>query len=717
MTAGTSDETRRHDDVAAAAIEVGHAQSLLHCPADSSMSYADMTDRVDFAIDYGAPAPSRTPPKPDSFVNRNHELELLTDVSARSGDSERPTIVVLSGTSGVGKTAIAMQWAHVNRSGFDTKLYADLETYRQRGGVDVSDVLDTFLRELGTHHAYVPAELSERVAMFQARTAATRLLVVLDNVDQPAEVRPLLPGSAASVVIVTSQRRLSGLLMEGAKLVEMRPMSAENSSTLMADMLPEGDAETEVSGLREFTELCAGLPVALRVAGARLLRHRPSAGGSVRRSVSLSWRRGALSLPGKGKVEAVFDMSYLGLPRSVQKVYCCMGLHPGPDFSADLVAAAVGDSVDSATRSLDTLMAANLVEAYVARRYRLHDLVRLHARQRAEHDLTADTRTTILRRIADWYLRGAAAADRQVMGKRWRLAVLDSGGWRIDFDPASAMIWLEAERANLLAVAHAASRNRWFRLVWQLCEALWALYHSRKYYTDWVEIHRLGVEAARADGNLAAEARMRNQLARAYQELGEFRQASRELAEAFDVAVESRNRRAEAAVLESQGLVERDRQDYSRAVERLQRARAINAEIGNPRGVALQEYQLGDVLVRSQQPAEAVTVLNRSLATLDTLDDEMTMARVRIVLGNAYRLLGRDQEALDQLTSAIAVTKERRQPVKEAQALEVLVRLVDRQRMPQLFETSARRLRDIYRENGNPRSVIVEDWLTRGGLQ
>ncbi|WP_441312990.1 NB-ARC domain-containing protein [Crossiella sp. CA198] len=660
--------------------------------------------------------PRQLPPGPHGFVNRGPELRRLSDLLL-GGDRDRPGVVVVSGMGGVGKTAVGLHWARRHSVEFPGgQLYADLAAYRQRGSVEVSDVLGAFIRAMGVHDDYIPADLAERAALFRTRTAAAPMLVLLDNVDQAAQVRPLLPGSAASAVIVTSRSRLSGLLIDGAMLLEIQPLDHEDASALVVHMLPVARAHTETEALRELARQCGGLPLALRIAGARLAQ-RPCwpVDRLVRELADERFRLSRLAMAEDHQVELVFDAVYLDLPEPIRRGYRRLALLPGLDF--DLPAVAVGFGVDeeAAAEILATLCESNLVEERGLERYRLHDLVLLHARRWLEREESMDEIAIGQRAVISWYLTGAAAADRAVLGKnRWRCAEVDVSRWPISFSPASAMTWFELERSNLLGACRIAAGRLWHEHVWQLCEALWALYDSHKHYADWIETHQLGVIAAQECEDQTVEVRMRNQLARAYLGLSDFARAGEELDRAWAVARAAEDPRTRAVVTESRGLLYRDEGSYGRAGKEFRAARRIYQKIGELRGAAIQAYHLGDVVARSGRAAQAVPLLLDALRDSQELGDDMLAARVRVVLGSAYGKLRRTAEARSALIQAVAVTRDRAQPIKEALALETLVEVAEQDPDPKLFESSARRLAELYQETGSPRLAVVHDWLVRG---
>ncbi|MBP2474454.1 tetratricopeptide (TPR) repeat protein [Crossiella equi] len=660
--------------------------------------------------------PQQLPPGPQGFVNRHAQLDQLAALHP-DRHPDRPGVVVLSGLGGVGKTALGLHWAHRHRAQFPGGLfYADLAGYRQRGTVEVSDVLAAFLRALGVYDAFIPAEQAERAALFRTRTASAPVLLLLDNVDHAAQVRALLPGSPGSGVIVTSRNRLSGLLLDGAVLLELPPLSSEDASALVGHMLPESRARAESPALRELVRQCAGLPLALRIAGARLVqRPRWPVARLVSELEDERFRLARLSMADDSKVEPVFDAAYLDLPEPVRRAYRRLALLPGLDFDLPAVAVAFESTEDVAAELLTALCEANLVEELGEDRYRLHDLVLLHARRwLAEAEPVAEVER-VRQAVVRWYLLGAAAADHQIMGRgRWRCATHDLSAWPVEFTPDTAMAWAERERASLLGACRTAARHGWHDLVWQLCEALFALYYSHQHYADWIETHQLGIVAAERLGDHTVEVRMRNQLARAYLGLGRFEQAAEQLTAAEAVAHLADDPRALAVVLESRGVLWRDQSRYEAAGEEFRAARSLNEELGDRRGVALQSYHLGEVLARSGRPTDALPQLADALRDSLDLGDELLAARVRIVQGFAYGRLHRTAEARSALLTAAETTRERGQPVKEAQALETLVEVAEQGADPDLFTRSASRLAELYQRTGSPRLPVVQGWLTRG---
>nr|WP_276209740.1 tetratricopeptide repeat protein [Amycolatopsis vastitatis] len=654
--------------------------------------------------------PRQLPPAPPLFVNRSQELTAISD-KVRKTKGNRAAVIVLSGLGGVGKTAAVLKWAHRHLERFtEGQLYADLADYRRPGGVELSEVLGSFLRVLGVREDYLPASFPERAAMFRSRTLSRQLLVVLENADLAAQVRPLIPGSGRSVVLVTSRRRLGSLITEGAEFIDVAPLTVSDSKLLMAEMVPELPA-TDRAAVGDLVELCGGLPLALCVAGAQLaLRKQWSIPRLIRYLTDERQRLDRLAFEGEEGVRSMFDAAYGELPDDAGRMYRLLGLHPGPQFSLDAAAATAGLTPSAADDLLGVLLSSSLLQELGNDRYRLHDLVHLHARAMAERDETKEASDTAVERMIGWYARAAAAADRAVMGEgRWRVFGRVPAQSEPRFDKPAAMEWFSAEQSHLLAVVQEAWRREMFETVWWLCESLWAFYYNTKMYSDWLETHRLGVVAAHRCGNGPAEARIRNQLARAFIELRDFESADEQLTAAISAA--EGDLRSEAVVVESRGLLFRALRRYRESEENLRRARDLNRVLGSDRGVAIQTCQLGDLLVQAGRPDDGLRTLTEAMSIAERIHDSMCTAKVGIALGSAYESLERFEDARSVLRSAVQTTRDSRLPVKEAQALEILVKVAQHDNDRELLQHSARRLVQLYEAAGSPLVNVAKSLL------
>jgi tetratricopeptide (TPR) repeat protein len=680
--------------------------------------------------------PRQLPPPPDGFVNRTRELATLHDLVSGDGAGEGPRVVVVSGLGGVGKTGLGLAWAARVADRFDGgQLYADLGAWRHGGGVEVGDVVGGFLRALGVREEWIPQDLAGRSALFRSMVADRRMLVFLDNVDQPAQVGPLVPASGGSVVVVTSRYRLSGLVMAGAVGVPLSPLAESEGVRVIGDAV--GD---DPEAAAELARLCGGLPIALRVCAARLAGRGHAARRLSRELADARRRLARLTAAGQPIVEAVFDAAYADLPDAAAALYRGMGAHPGPEFSWEVLeviagAAGVAGAGGDAASTIELLTEASLLEEFASPgtqdRFRMHDLVRAHAAARAGN-LPEVTRT-----VVDWYLSRAKAADWAVFGRRLRLAepttppappapaapaaaaappapaapaaaavppALPVPAAPRDAQPATpaeagfgspaeALAWLETERVNLVAAVREASGQGWDEAVWQFGEALWALFDNRRHPADELEVARLGVAAGRRLGNLPAEARMRNQVVRALLRAGEIAGAAEEAAAARKVAAGCGHRRIESAVIESYGLVRMAQGDHEAATEAFEAARTINAELGNPRGVALQSYHIGLALSAAGRHEEAVAEFDRAMEIATDIGDELTQAKIGTRLGAACLALGRRDQAASALLRALELLADRDMPGREATALDLLAEAAAEGQDAEALRERARSLR------------------------
>jgi tetratricopeptide (TPR) repeat protein len=637
------------------------------------------------------PVPRQLPAPPRRFVNRAGELRALDDLAA--AQDAPPVIIVLNGLSGVGKTALGLRWARANAHLFPGgQLHVDLSFYRRAGGVAVHHVLGGLLCALGVHEDFIPVRLAERAALFRSRTAAAPVLVFIDDADQAAQVRPLVPGAAGSAVIVTSRNRLSGLVFDDAEFIDISPLGEAEGMRMLSELIPRHAAidHTESRALLAF---CGGLPVAIRVAAARIARH--GAAGLTDYLSAAETRLERLSIEER-PMSHVLDTVAAGLPDRAGRLYRSIGAHPGPDFSVALAAAVADLDHAGALEALRGLDDAHLVERTGPDRFRLHDLIRLHAAKAAR----AEDASVLWARVEGWYLGAASAADLAIAGPdRWRLR--PSGGGRPVATAAEAMAWYEAERANLIAVVRECADRRRDDAVLALCEALWPFYHGRRDHADWIEAHRLGVDAAVRAHDPLAEARMRNQLARAYIQLDRFAEAEAELADAATAAAAAGEPRARAVVLESEGVLALGRNRFTDAAAHFAGSLRINERIGDRRGTALECYHRADALVRGGVALEeAVALLERAMSTAEEIADETTAARASIVLGCARLRTGHPAQARQALERAATTMRRRGQPVKEMQALEVLADVASRTADHALAEHCAARLSALYTQTG-----------------
>ncbi len=667
--------------------------------------------------------PRQLPPEPAHFTARQQETELLDSFVTEGQSCQRPNVVALTGPGGAGKTATALHWLHRNLGRFpDGQLYADLGAFGPNGPNAPSTVLSGFLRALGVPAEDVPLELAEQAALYRSMIADKAIVVFADDAESVAQVRPLLPAAPHSALVTTSRRRLGALSMDGARFVPVDALDEPAAVELIRHVIggPKADAEAEPT--RALVRLCGGLPIALRIAAARLLS-RPS--WSIARVVTMladERRRLSLAVPGQASVRASLDLSYAELHPEAARLYRYLGLHPGPEFDLRAAAAVAdlhaGDADDLVEELVEELVDVSLVDEVADHRFRLHDLVRLHAGQRAEQDDERGALAAAEERVIGWYLDRAVAADLVVLPHRTRV------GNRYDAarhappefsSPAAALGWLEAELPNLLGAQRRAADRGWWPLAWQLCEAMWGLFLYRKHFEHWIPAHELGVEAARRCADPAAHARLSVQLGFAYLNLHHHDEARGHFTDALAVSRAAADAHGEATALEHLGLAARGSGHLQAAMEHFVQAIEITERLGAHRGTALHLRRIGETLAGLGRDDEAVHYLRRAVETATGLGDRVLTARALTRLGAALVRLGHADEAHDQLAEAVRILAESGSGQYHGEALEALADLHVATGEHALAREQLGQALDLYRASGLPQAEQVRERLASLG--
>lgn len=450
--------------------------------------------------------PAQLPRAAGEFCGRAAELRAL-DQFLEPSDS--PRLLAVVGAAGVGKTALATQWGHRVRDRFpDGQLYADL-----RDIDDPMSVLARFLRALGIPPQRIPHEITEGAALYRSVLAAKTLLCVLDNATEPSQVRPLLPAAPNCVTVVTSRNRLDGLVaLDGADRITVDVLTPDDAAALVTAAVGADRAAAEPTAVAELAKTCAYLPLALRITGAQLgLR----TGRRIVDHVGDLRERGVLdglTVDGDSSaVRAAYDLSYHALGTESRRTLRLLGLVPGPDFTPEAVAAMTESTVAGAALDLDRLATAHLVHEYAAGRYRMHDLVRRYAAERAHMDDTEYARDAAINALFTHYLDCADEATDRVAPFVLRMPRPRSGQNSFDTDDA-ARAWLRNEGLNLAAAIRHAHASGHHVMTWQLVDALRG-HCGVSFLPEALELAQLSLGAAEATGRKDARAAAHNNLA------------------------------------------------------------------------------------------------------------------------------------------------------------------------------------------------------------
>ncbi|MDX6354692.1 MAG: hypothetical protein QOF98_1595 [Streptomyces sp.] len=459
------------------------------------------------------PAPRQLPSAHGNFVGRGAELGLLDDLLAEAADEPgAAAVVVIDGTAGVGKTTLALEWSHRVKARFpDGQLYVDLRGFDPQSPMEAAEALRGFLHALGVVPGAVPPEPDGRAGLLRTLLARRRMLVVLDNAGSADTVRPLLPGGSDSLVLVTSRNRLDSLAVrDGARRVTLDVLPQPDALDLLGARAPSGRLAAEPAAADELVRQCAGLPLALSIAAARLA---VGPTGSLEDFVAeLRDLHQRLDMLASGEADldlrTVFQWSYDKLPAAAARLFRLLGTHPGPDIDGYACAALLGAEAPS-RRALGALTAAHLVAERTPGRFGFHDLLRVYAQGLADRDDPAD-RAAATWRVLDHYLDGALLANRHI--QPCRTAELPHAA-PVSAHPlpeiasyAQAMTWFAQETATLRAVLGQAVAQGFDSHVWRLAWACNVFLRRSGLRTERVLFQRLALDAAVRAGDRAAAA-------------------------------------------------------------------------------------------------------------------------------------------------------------------------------------------------------------------
>jgi len=634
-----------------------------HGPVIQAGSIHGNIDMRSTIPDTGPVVPRQLLPAPARFAGRADELDHLRGIAARAGPTA-PTVVVLRGVGGVGKTALALRWLGEMAERFpDGSLYADLALSTGQP-VAPEDVLGHFLRALGVAPQRVPTGLAERTALFRSVTAPMNLAVLLDNAASAAQATVLIPAAPGSLAVVTSRRPLLGLVAGGAHAVPVEPLDHASALDLLTRTIGADRVHAEPDQAERLTGLCGGLPIALCVAAARIAsRPRRSLARMIDELHDERARLDVLSAEGDLSVRATFDVAYGDLSLPLRRVYRTLGLLPGKTFGVEAVAAALGEDVRTTRRALDELIDASLLEELVDGDYRFHDLVRVHALERALADDSDDDRTTIVRNVLHWYLFAAQAANRVVMPAR-RVLAYDFGRseWKFTLPPGiddrtAALVWLAGHRANLVAATHDAAKHGWSALAYHLSDVLRPLFLLHHHLRSSLEIGEVALRAARDWGDTAAQTSAQKRLGRTYLSLGDVDRARYHAEELLSRARANNDRRAEASALKNLALVHAATTETEASVTAFEEVIAILHRLNKRRDEALARIELADIHLAQPDADSAGDEARQARDILSALSppDLYNAARATSRLGQAHLLAGEFEPAREFLQAAISV--------------------------------------------------------------
>jgi DNA-binding SARP family transcriptional activator/tetratricopeptide (TPR) repeat protein len=654
------------------------------------------------------PVPAQLPPDVRGFTGREHELDELDHLLV-DGDDQSTAVVIsaVAGTAGVGKTALAVRWAHRVRDKFpDGQLYVDLRGYGPDQPVAAEKALARFLTNLGVAGQDIPLDVDDRAARYRTEINGRRMLVVLDNAASVEQIRPLLPGTRSCSVVVTSRDSLPGLVaLYGGRRLDLGLLPDRDAVALLRKLIGDRvDAEPDAAAT--LVAQCARLPLALRVA-AELATARPATplAGLVRELADESQRLQRLDAGGdpRAAVRVVFSWSYKNLPDAAARAFRLAGLHPGSDLEPYATAALTSTALDDATNSLDTLARAHLIHLVSPGRYGMHDLLRAYARDLAASQDSEADRLAALTRLFDYYLVAAGSARDARSPAERRQAARPSPDSLVPPmpDAAAALAWLDAERSNMVASCAYSAAHDWpGHTIW-LSTILFRYLDAGAHFTDALSIHADGRAAARRTGDAAAEAYACANLGVVHMRQGRYERAADRYQDALLLFGQTSDRVGEARTLTHFGLVRWRQGRYEEAAEQHRQALARYRDTGNRGGEASALSNLGLILWRQGHYEEAARVHRQALGLYRETGHRFGEANALANLGAVHLGQGCYAEAADELRGALTVFRETGNRIGEGYALANLGVVNLRQgRYEQAADDLGQAVR-VFRETGN----------------
>lgn len=604
------------------------------------------------------PVPRQLPAAIGDFAGRSDQLSELDEFLAHSGKRPPGAVLVgvISGMAGVGKTALAVHWAHQVTDHFpDGQMYVNLRGFDPDGPpLPPETVLRGFLDALGVPPERIPPTTEAQIGLYRSAVADKRLLLLLDNAFEADQVRPLLPAGSGSLVLVTSRDRLTSLVaVEHAHPIPLHPLTDDEARQFLTHRLGDARTAAEPIAAQAIIDACARLPLALAVATAK------AATSADRSLIALAaelhdTHTNLDSLAGDdptADVRAVFSWSYRSLGDEAARLFRLLGLHHGPDISAAAVASLAAVTPEQARRLLAELARAHLVSETAPGRFTLHDLLRAYAIELTETVDSREDRTAATFRLLSHYVHTAHAANRLVYPGTPDIAVpLAAPGPGVDPEPladrAVAMTWFEAEHTSLAAVAFHA-RGVFDTQVWQLA---WTLHHFlslRGRVFELIEVQHLALSAAQRMGDAAAQAHAHRVLAWCSTRLGRLVESRSHLERALELSTQAGDLAGQAAAYRNLSHLAQRNGDAAEALAHSHQALALYQKAQDRFGEARALNSIGWYHAQLGEHANARRFCDQALNLCLELDYTSLAANVWDSLGYIHHGLGDRDRALD----------------------------------------------------------------------
>jgi tetratricopeptide (TPR) repeat protein len=638
--------------------------------ADQVVQAHDIQGGIHLYRELSAPmsVPHQLPADVTHFTGRTAEMAKLDGI-LESVAGKKPSAVIIStiaAAAGMGKTSLAVHWAHQVRDLFpDGELYVNLRGYDPGQPISAEQALEGFLWALGVpQEKILHAKLSTLETLYRSLVAERRMLVLLDNADSPAQIRPLLPGTPSCLVVVTSRNRLSGLVVSnGAHRISLDILSRQESVTLIERIVGSDRVDHEPSATAELARRCAYLPLALRIAAERVAARPHLLVSDL--VLDLQSAQNSLEILAADEdewtaVRSVFSWSYRVLPDDVARAFRLLSLAPGVDFGKDVAVALTDVSAKDVPHLLDALTRVHLLEESGRNRYRFHDLLREYATERASVDEASEDQHNAVRRCLLWYLHTAAAANRVLRGHGLGVPLdkIEANVVPLSFGSRDeALGWLYRESGNLIAAIRQTAEGDHYAIAWQLPVVLTDLLWRQK-WADAVSIFQRALAAARTIGDQTGELSVLSNLGDIHLDLGQLDNAILEFGQMLSISTDIGDRASEGWARNGFGNAYLRRRSWDQAIDYLNAAVAIFDELRNSAASADTLANLGDALRGAHRYKEAIERCERSLLITRESGYRSREPITLRVMGWIYIDLRKFDDAIDSLRDALVIDQE-----------------------------------------------------------
>lgn len=608
-----------------------------------------------------AGAPRQLPAAAPHFAGRAAELKILDGLLAEATSGATMLIAAISGTAGVGKTALAVRWAHRVIDRFpDGQLYVNLRGFGPSGApATPAEAVRGFLDGLAVRAGDVPASLEAQAALYRSLTAGRRILILLDNARDEQQIRPLLPAGPDCLVLVTSRSRLTGLIAaEGAAPVVLDVLTEPDARELLARRMGEEQLSQEPAAATELIRRCVRLPLALSIVCARAaIQSGPRLAAAVR---ELRQARSGLDALATGDaisdVRAVFSWSYRALSETAARTFRLLGTHPGPDVSLRAASSLTAVPEAQLARAFAELAQVHLLSEHVPGRFTFHDLLRAYALEQAQAREDEAARAAARRRALDHYLHTAHGAALLLSSAKETIPLGKPAPGSVPEELSgytAAWAWFEAEHRVLKALIGQAAEAGFENDAWQLSWLLSDFLDLRGYWHDWADLQRMALTATQRAADRLGEARSHRDLGYACVRLGSYPEARYHLGRALVLHAEMEDPIGQARALYALAQAAEEEHSYAEALGHAEQALSLYTAAGHRAGQGRAGNAVGWYRAHLGDAAGAVVFCQQALVIQRDLDDGPAQADTLDSLGYAYLRLGQRAQAIRCYRSAI----------------------------------------------------------------